>query len=195
MVSSSKVSYMQNSDKKVVQPLSLDDQLLGLFNKLLPLIDNVSDGLRFIALLGLGITTWLFIWMFFILDWSVIATAIITLLVFIPSFVLLRFWWTLVDLKDLPDIAEEILEDVNAEVKSTWQDIRLGKKQTLSFIGQAKNLWEIKSLLGQLDEVFSQYLNIGLLVNPFSLLVAILSVLAVFVLSVFSFVTLLTVII
>lgn len=186
---------MQNSDKKVVQSLPLDDQLLGVFNKLLPLIDNVSDGLRFIALLGLAITMWLFIWMFFILDWSVIATAIITSLVFIPSFVLLRFWWVLVDLKDLPDIAEEILEDVNAEVKSTWQDIRSGKKQTLSFIGQAKNLWEMKSLLGQLDEVFSQYLNIGLLVNPFSLLVAILSVLAVFVLSVFSFVTLLTVII
>jgi hypothetical protein len=186
---------MPNLDKASTPSLALDDKLLTVFNKLLPLIDNVSDGLRTIALLGTASTTWLFVWMFFILHWSLTASVIMAILVFIPTLILLRFWWSLTDLKDLPAVAEEILDDVSSEVRSTWQEVRSGKKQTLSFIGQARNLWEMKSLLGQLDEVFGQYLNIGLLLNPFTLLMAILSVLAVFVLLVLSFITVLTVII
>lgn len=186
---------MSNLDKVSTPSLALDDRLLSVFNKLLPLIDNVSDGLRTIALLGTAITMWLFIWMFFILHWSLTATTIMAILVFIPTLILLRFWWSLVDLKDLPSVAENIFEDVNAEVKSTWQSVRSDKKSAMSFIGQARNLWEMKSLLGELDEVFGQYLNIGLLLNPFTLLMAILSVLAVFVLLVLSFVTVLTTII
>jgi hypothetical protein len=41
----------------------------------------------------------------------------------------------------------------------------------------------MKSLLGQLDGVFGQYLNVGLLVNPLSLIVAVLSLLAVMLLT------------
>ncbi len=66
------------------------------------------------------------------------------------------------------------------------------QKKALSFIGQAKNLWETKALLGQLDDVFSQYLNFGLLVNPFSLLVAVLSLVAVLVLMLVGLGTVLT---
>ena len=176
------------------QALVLDEPLLAIFNKLLPLIDNVSDGVRLIALIGVFVTLWLFIWMFFILHWSLLLVLVMAGVVCIPSLILLRFWWALEDLKDLPTIAEALMEEVTTEVKSGWNDVRANKKKALSFIGQAKNLWEMKSLLGQLDEVFSQYLNIGLLINPFSLLLAILSLLSIFVLLVFSFITVLTVI-
>ena len=159
--------------------LQLDDKLFALFNKLVPLIDNVADGVRAIALLGVIITAWLFIWMFFIQHYSPTISLIIAAIVFLPSIVLLRYWWALEDIKNLPDIAEEMIEDVTEDVKSTWKAVSTDKKKALSFIGQAKNLWEMKSLLGQLDDVFSQYLNIGLFINPFSLILAVFSLLGV----------------
>lgn len=190
---------MSNPDNSKIhnnpsQPIVLDDQLLAIFDKLLPLIDNVSNGVRISALLGVLVTIWLSIWMFFILHWPLTITLIITTLVFIPSLILLRFWWALDDVKELPNIAADIVEDVTTDVQSTWNEVRTDKKKALSFIGQAKNIWEMKSLLGQLDEVFSQYLNLAVLVNPFSLFLAILSLLGVFILLVFSFITVFTVI-
>lgn len=172
--------------------MQLDDKLFDLFNKLVPLVDNVSDGVRAIALLGAVVTAWLFIWMFFIQHFSLITALIVFGILFIPSLILLRFWWALEGVKDLPDIAEEMIDDVTDDVKSTWKEVREDKKNALSFIGQAKNLWETKALLGQLGDVFSQYLNFGLLVNPFSLFLAVLSLLAVLVLMLVGFGTVLT---
>lgn len=183
---------MPNSESKIKNKLQLNDKLFNLFNKLVPLVDNVSDGVRAIAFLGTVVTVWLFIWMFFILDFSVITALIVCGILFVPSVVLLRFWWALEDIKGLPDIAEEMIDDVTDDVKSTWKEVRKDKKKALNFIGQAKNLWETKALLGQLDDVFSQYLNFGLLVNPFSLLFAVLSLLAVLVLMLVAFGTVLT---
>ena len=175
-----------------MKTMKLDDKLFDLLNKLVPLVDNVSDGVRAISLLGSVITAWLFIWMFFIQHFSLNIALVTCGIVFLPSLVLLRFWWALEGVKDLPNIAEEIVDDVTDDVKSTWKAVSDDKKKALSFFGQAKNLWEMKSLLGELDDVFSQYLNIGLLINPFSLLLAVLSLLAVLVLMLVGFGTILT---
>lgn len=169
------------------KPMQLDDKLFDLLNKLVPLVDNVSDGVRAIALLGVVAASWLFIWMFFIQHFSLKIVLIVSGALLLPSLVLLRFWWALEGVKDLPDIAEKMIEDVTDDVKSTWKEVREDRKKALSFVGQAKNLWETKALLGQLDDVFSQYLNFGILINPFSLLLAILSLLAVLVLMLVGF--------
>ena len=180
---------LESANKKSMQ---LDDKLFNLFNKLVPLVDNVSDGVRAIALLGAVVTAWLFIWMFFIHHFSLITALIICGILFIPSLVLMRFWLALEGVKNLPDIAEQMIEDVTDDVKSTWKEVREDKKKALSFFGQAKNLWETKALLGQLDDVFGQYLNFGLLMNPFSLLLAVLSLFIVLILMLIGFGTVLT---
>ncbi len=185
------MSDLDKTDTKSAA-LKLDDKLFNLLNRLVPLVDNISDGVRAIALLGVIITAWLFVWAFFIQHFSLNASLILCGIVFLPSLVLLRYWWALEEVKDLPNIAENIVDDVTDEVKSTWKEVNEDKKKALSFIGQAKNIWEMKSLLGQLDDVFSQYLNIGLLINPFSLLLAIIALLAVLVLLLIAFGTILT---
>ncbi len=72
---------------------------------------------------------------------------------------MLFFWRALEGVKDLPNIAQEMVEDVTDDVKSKWKEVGEDKKNDLSFIGQDKNLWEMKGLLGQLDEIFSKYLK------------------------------------
>ena len=189
---------MPDSNKQSSKPSTLNlkssvnKQLFDIFDHLIPLVDNISDGIRAIALLGVVISTWLFIWSFFILHTSLTTTLIISAVSFLPSLILLRYWWALEAVKELPDIAEEMLDDVTSEVKSTWNEVSNDKKKALNFIGQAKNIWEMKSLLGQLDDMFNQYLNIGVLINPLSILVAIISLLSVLVLLLIAFATVLT---
>ncbi len=189
---------MPDSNKQSSKPSTLNlkssvnKQLFDIFDHLIPLVDNISDGIRAIALLGIVISTWLFIWSFFILHTSLTTTLIISAVSFLPSLILLRYWWALEAVKELPDIAEEMLDDVTSEVKSTWKEVSNDRKKALNFIGQAKNIWEMKSLLGQLDDMFNQYLNIGVLINPLSILVAIISLLSVLVLLLIAFATVLT---
>lgn len=183
---------MSDSNTRTSKPIPLNNKLFDLFDKLIPLVDNVSDGVRVIALLGVTITAWLFIWMFFVVNFSLTTALVISGIIFLPSLILLRYWWALETVKDLPDMAEEMVDDVTSEVKATWKEVRTDKKKALNFIGQAKNIWEMKSLLGQLDDVFSQYLNIGVLINPLSLMIAIFSILAVLVLLLITVTTLLT---
>jgi ABC-type multidrug transport system fused ATPase/permease subunit len=171
--------------------LQLDDHLFALFDKLVPLVDNVADAMRTTTLLGLLIIGWLFVWMFFLQSFSLTTSLVLLTIIAIPILILFRFWWALESLKDLPEIAQEMMDDVTDEAKETWRSVRSDKKKALNVLGQAKNMWEMKSLLGELDDVFAQYINIGTLVNPFSLILGIISLLSILLLGLIGVVLLL----
>lgn len=171
--------------------LQLDDHIFALFDKLVPLVDNVADGIRTTSLLGLLVIGWIFVWMFFLQSFSLTTSLILLAVTALPVLILFRFWWALESLKDLPEIAQEMMDDVTDEAKETWRSVRSDKKKALNFIGQAKNMWEMKSLLGELDDVFAQYINIGTLVNPFSLILGIISLLGILLLTLIGIILLL----
>ncbi len=68
-------------NKKSIQ---LDDKLFDLMNKLVPLVDNAADGVRAIAILGVIVTAWFFIWMVFIQNFSLITVFIVCGILFSP---------------------------------------------------------------------------------------------------------------
>lgn len=162
----------------------MDQKLFDHLNKLIPLIDNVADAIRRISLLGIGIVAWIFIWMFFITSIPLAYSLTMTIILSIPVLITVRFWFGLESLKNLPDIADNIVDDVTDEVKTQWKSLNGNEKKHLNIIGQAKNLLEIKSMMGELDDVFAQYINIGSLLNPFFLMLGVLSLLAIFLLSI-----------
>jgi len=164
-------------DNKNDNRIQLDDKLFAQFDRLVPMIDNVADGLRTINLIGLGSLVGIFIWLFWVQGFSLKTTLITTLLLALPLLLLFRFWRVLESLKHLPDIASEAIEDVTDEVKQTWREVRSDKKQALNFIGQAKNLWQMRSLLGELDDWVAHYINFSLLLNPLALVLGVLSIL------------------
>jgi hypothetical protein len=161
----------------------LDDHIFTLFDKLVPLVDNVADGIRATTLLGLFVIGWIFVWMFFLQSFSLTTSLVLLTIIALPVLILFRFWWALESLKDLPEIAQEMMDDVTDEAKETWRSVRSDKKKALNVIGQAKNMWEMKSLLGELDDVLAQYINIGTLINPLSLILGIISLLGIFLLT------------
>lgn len=158
-------------DKKV--------QLLDMFNRMLPLVDGMADSIRFAALLGFGLVAWIFVWLFFLKDFSLTTALVVAGVTVLPILLLLRFWWALEELKCLPDIVGEMMTDAKEEVQQTVQEIRAGQVQKLSLLGSVKNLWKVGSFAGEARELLGSYISIGTLVNPFSLILGVLSLLFV----------------
>ncbi|WML92345.1 hypothetical protein [Thiothrix lacustris] len=154
-------------------------RLLVIFERLLPLVDSVSDKVRFAALLGVGLDVWIFIWLFFLKGFSLSSALIVAGVVMLPLLILLRFWWALEEIKDLPNIAGRMMTDAKGEIQETVQGIRAGQVQKLGFLSSAKSLWSIGSMASEARELVGSYISIGTLVNPLSLILGVLSLLFV----------------
>ncbi|MDD5393527.1 MAG: hypothetical protein PHE17_10965 [Thiothrix sp.] len=171
--------------------VSTQQRLLEIFNRLLPLVDSVSDKVRFAALLGVGLDAWIFVWLYFLKHFSLTSALVVAGVLLLPILILLRFWWVLEDIKDLPNIAGEMMNDAKGEIKETVQGIREGKTQKLGFLSSAKSLWSIGSMATEARELVGSYISIGTLANPLSLILGALSLLFVLLLILVSIVLLL----
>ncbi|OQK16524.1 hypothetical protein AU255_01055 [Methyloprofundus sedimenti] len=57
--------------------------------------------------------------------------------------ILSRFWFALVSLKDIANIAQALIDDA----ARSWHAAKSGKKDALNFFAQAKKLFEIRTIL------------------------------------------------
>ncbi|QTR50622.1 hypothetical protein [Candidatus Thiothrix anitrata] len=169
---------MSEVETTTEQP-STKQRLLELFQKLLPLVDSVSDKIRFAALLGFGLDVWIFVWLYFIKQFSAGTALVVAGILLVPVLILVRFWWALEEIKDLPNIAGRMVDDAKGEIRETVQGIQAGQVQKLSFLGSAKSLWSIGSMAGEARELLGSYISIGTLANPFALILGALSLVGV----------------
>ncbi len=154
-------------------------ELLAMFERMLPLVDGVADSIRFAMLLGLALVIWIFIWFFFLKDYSLTTALIISGLSILPVLLLLRFWWALEELKRLPDIIAGMMDDATDEVRTTVQNIRDQQTRQSGLLSSAKNLWKVGSFASEARDLAGSYISIGTLLNPFSLALGVLSLLFV----------------
>ena len=159
----------------MVEALDKQQRLLAIFDRLLPLVDSVADKVRFAVLLGVGLDVWIFIWLFALKGFSLSSALMVAGVVLLPLLILLRFWWALEELKDLPTIAKRMMGDAKGEIQETVQGIRAGKVQKLGFLSSAKSLWSIGSMASEARELVGSYISIGTLVNPLSLILGVVS--------------------
>jgi hypothetical protein len=155
---------------------SRKNALLGLFDRMLPVLDGIADSFRFATLLGLVLVVWVFVWMFQFSGFGVVAALLTTVLISLPILVLLRFWLGLDSLKNLPQTVEELAEDARDEVKNRVEGIR-SAEQKMGLLGSAGKLWELRSLVAEAQGLLGTYVNIGTLLNPVSLVLGFLSLL------------------
>ena len=187
------MSEVETNVSNAAKPAS-KQRLLELFQTLLPLVDSVSDKIRFAALLGLGLDSWIFVWLYFLKQFSITSALTVTGILLIPVLILLRFWWALEELKDLPNIAGRMMADAKGEIRETVQGIQTGGVQKLGFLSSAKSLWSIGSMAAEAKELVGSYISIGTLVNPLSLMLGALSLVGVLLLAFIGIVLLLLVI-
>ncbi|MEQ1637531.1 MAG: hypothetical protein ABL903_12645 [Methylococcales bacterium] len=167
-------SNIASSEKK--------QRLLALFERILPLVDGVADKLRFVLIIGVLLVIWIGVWLFAIKHFSLgIGLSIIGLSI-LPLIVLLQFWWALEELKDLPNIAGQMMGDAKDEIRASVQEIRTGNIPKLSFFSATKGLCSLGSMLSEGRELLGSYISLSTLVNPFMLILGVLSLCFVFLL-------------
>ena len=120
--------------------------------------------------------------MFYLQSYALKTALIVTALTALPWMFLLRIWVALTSLKDIPKIAERLIGNATEDIVQTRHGDKSGKKGALNVIDQAKKLIEIRSLLSNADDILAQYFNIGILINPLSLILGILSLITLFLL-------------
>jgi hypothetical protein len=162
--------------------------LLRLFDRMLPVIDGVSDTVRFIALLGLALVIWVFVWMVHFHGFSLLGAGLVCAVIVLPIGLLMYLWWSLEELKQLPETVANALQGAKHEVREKVLGIRAGGKQKMSIVGSAKSVFKIGSMVGEARELLGSYVRVGSLVNPLLLLLGVLSILYIIPLSFVGFV-------
>jgi hypothetical protein len=161
-------------------------RLLALFERLVPLVDGLADKLRFVLIIGVLLLLWVGVWMGMIKHFALPFTLTVVALISLPLLILLRFWWSLEELKDLPNIAGQMMGDAKDEIKESVQGIRAGNVAKLSFLSATKGLWCVGSMLREAKGMLGSYISITTLVNPFMLILGVVSLIFVFVLGLVS---------
>lgn len=175
-----KIMPDNNTPQNTTQPKPEDkERLLEIFERLIPLIDGISDSIRFAVLLGAGLAIWIFLWIFLLNDYSLTTAGIITGLSAIPALILSRFWWALEELKELPDIVGDMMGDAKEEVKETIQKLHNGDIKKAGLIGSAKSLFSIRSVLSEADDLLGSYISMSALINPLWLILGVFSLISV----------------
>lgn len=150
-------------------------RLLTLFEQLIPLVDGVSKKLRFVLILGTLMVIWIGIWLLVIKHYSLIITLLAIGISLLPLLILLRFWWAFEELKELPAIAGQMMGDAKDEIRESVQDIRAGNVSKLSFLNATKGLWSVGAMLREGKDLIGSYISMTTLVNPFMLVLGVVS--------------------
>lgn len=158
------------------------ERLFSLFERLLPLVDGLADKIRFVMVMGILVTAWLVTWLYFLKHFSIVITAMAGVFSFLPTLILARFWWALEELKKLPEIAGQMAGDAKSELQVSVQNIRAGKIPKLGFFGAGKSFWSIASMASEARELMGSYISVATLVNPFMLILGVVSLVSVFLL-------------
>ncbi len=154
-------------------------QLISLFQKVLPLVYGIASKLRWALMIGVSMLAWIAVWLVGIKGFSLGFAAVIVVIGAIPLLIILRFWWSLEELKDLPNIVNTMVGDAKASLVDTVNEVKTGNVKKIGFLGSAKGLWSIGSMLGEAKGLLGSYVGLAALMNPFSLFLGVLSILAI----------------
>jgi hypothetical protein len=168
-------SVSQDQDKK--------QRLQALFERLLPLVDGVADKLRAVFFFGILVVGWIAVWLFYFKHASNVIGLSLLGVAILPLLVILQFWWSVEQLKDLPDIADQMLGDAKNEIRSSIQGLQAGNVPKLSFFSATKGLWSMGGMVMEARELFGSYVRIATLINPFMLILGVISLFSVMIMA------------
>lgn len=170
---------MAENPKNALEP-DKKERLTSIFARLLPLVDSLADKLRLFWILGLLVTAWLVVWCYVLKHYAMGITVSVGIAALLPTLILARFWWALEELKELPNIAGDMVGDAKQELQESVQTIRAGKIPKLSFLSAGKSLWSVGAMASEARELLGSYVSVATLANPFMLVLGVLSFFGVF---------------
>lgn len=159
-------------------------RLWVIFDRLLPLLDSLADKFRFVFIVGVLLLVWVVFWLFGLKHYSLTITLVLAAVMLLPLLIVLRFWWAFEELKDLPEIAGQMLGDAKSEIREKVQNIGQQKSGKISVFGVGKGLFSVAAMAREASSLAGSYLSVVTLLNPFMLVLGIVSVLFIILLAI-----------
>ncbi len=176
--------------------LELKQKWLTLLQKLIPLADSLSRKLLTYAIFATLITVWLGLFCYRLNGLSIIYSAIISTISFIPALILYVYYFKLQEVSELAQNLHDFSHNTElssdsflAEVKKI-KEIKLEQINTFNLIQQGKRIYEFVNVINSAKGLLSQYVSIGFLINPLTLLFLTGALAGLFFLSLMFFITL-----
>ncbi len=153
---------------------------MELFERLLPVVDGIALSCRWACLLGGAAAAWIAVWLFRFTDVNPWLAGGVALLVALPVLVLLRIWWGVEELRQLPGTVATLVSDTRGSINARVSAIRAGEGgATRKLSGAVGELRQLGSLADEARDLLGAYVSIGTLVNPWSILFGIAALLCV----------------
>lgn len=169
----------QDLSAQAVPAASRQARIFDLVERLTPLAGGLANRLLSLLLLGAVLLAWIFVWLVFLNDvsprWALAGVGLGAL----PLAVVLRYWWALAGLKELPETAARMLADAGGQVQGGLRDLGAGKLPKLGSLASVKGLWSMGALAGEARELLGSSVQLGSLFNPLALVMGVLSLLFV----------------
>lgn len=152
------------------------NSLLRLFDRLVPLVDSLSNTIGFTALMQLALVAWIFVWMYHFKEFTLPVSLVACLILLLPILVLMYFRSGLKQLKQLVDTVVTTILGAKNELQERVLELRCAERKKAGLVGSAKNIFKLGSLVGEARELTGSYVHVGSMVNPLLLLLGFLSI-------------------
>ncbi len=121
---------------------SLQQRLLSMFQNLLPLVDDVSDKLGVLLIISFATLGWVFYSIHYLQNFSLKTALIGCFVAALPGILLFRFWLALTQLKNIPKVAAQLIDDVSEDAGQAWHAVKSGKKARSILSVKQKNCFK-----------------------------------------------------
>jgi hypothetical protein len=155
-------------------------RLLEIFQQLLPLLDSLVRKIRSTVVLGVFVAIWFIVWSAYLKNFPITVCVIVGFTALLPTVILARFWWAVEELKNLPQIAGQMMGEAKAEIESSVQNLRDGKAPKLGILNAGKNLWSVGAMASEVQDLVGSYISFTTLINPLMLILGVLSFVSVY---------------
>lgn len=166
----------QENNNSTQSTLELKQKWLILLQKLIPIANSLSIKLITCAIFGTLISIWLALFCYQLNGISLIYTSIISAISFIPTLILYIYYIKLQEITELSQQLHHFSNNTELSSQKFLDEIKKIKEikseqiNTFNFIKQAKRIYELIDLIISAKDMLSQYISVGFLISPLTLL-------------------------
>jgi hypothetical protein len=144
--------------------------------KLIPIADSLNIKLITYAIFGALISIWLVLFCYRLNGISLVYTGIISAISFIPALILFLYYTKLQEVAELTQKLHDFSNNTELTSQKFLDEVRKIKEikseqiNTFNLIKQGKRIYELIDLIKSAKDMLSQYISVGFLISPLTLL-------------------------
>lgn len=175
-MSENNTTESQENNNATQSNLELKRKWLTILQKLIPIADSLSIKLITYAIFGTLISIWLALFCYRLNGISLIYTSIISAISFVPPLILGLYYLKLQEVSELTQKLHDFSNNTELSSQNFLNEVKKIKEikteqiNTFNLIKQGKRIYELIDVIKSAKDMLSQYISVGFLISPLTLL-------------------------